>query len=204
MFIAGLDRPWSKTPFPIQGFYVRDLDDIKALKTHCGYVFIDVVKGSGPIATDLKTLTAPTKQTPRNHPSTTIAVSPIKVRPNTYAHCEPLKKEVKRAKQLHQKVFRSVHEVMSQLNEGGTTSVQEVKRSAGEMVDSIVRNPDAFTWLSRIRGVDEHTYAHAVRSAVWSIVYGRHIGLDKKALHILATGVLLKDCLLYTSDAADD
>ncbi|MEX1033279.1 MAG: DUF3391 domain-containing protein, partial [Cellvibrionaceae bacterium] len=22
MFISGLDRPWSQTPFPLQGFYI--------------------------------------------------------------------------------------------------------------------------------------------------------------------------------------
>jgi HD-GYP domain-containing protein (c-di-GMP phosphodiesterase class II) len=193
MFIAGLDRPWSQTPFPIQGFYIRNLDEIKSLKAYCSYVFIDVFKGVGPVATNLRQLGGQPKNAARGHSLANIVTAPIQVKPNIYTHYEPLKKEIKRAQQLHQKVFRSVREVMSQLNDGATASLQEVRRSAGEMVDSIVRNPDAFTWLSRIRGIDEHTYAHAVRSAVWSLVYGRHIGLDKKELHILAMGVLLKD-----------
>jgi HD-GYP domain-containing protein (c-di-GMP phosphodiesterase class II) len=61
------------------------------------------------------------------------------------------------------------------------------------MVDSIVRSPDAFTWLSRVREKDEYTYGHAVRSAVWAILFGRHIGLPKPELDVLAMGVLLKD-----------
>ena len=31
MFVADLDRPWHETPFPLQGFYIRQDDDIKAL-----------------------------------------------------------------------------------------------------------------------------------------------------------------------------
>jgi HD-GYP domain-containing protein (c-di-GMP phosphodiesterase class II) len=61
------------------------------------------------------------------------------------------------------------------------------------MVDSVLRNPDAFTWLSRIRDRDEHTWGHSVRSSVWAVLFGRHIGLKREELQILATGVLLKD-----------
>ena len=31
MYISKLDRPWIETPFPLQGFYVRDLKDIDSL-----------------------------------------------------------------------------------------------------------------------------------------------------------------------------
>jgi len=61
------------------------------------------------------------------------------------------------------------------------------------MVDSVLRNPDAFTWLTRVQEKDEHTYAHAIRSSVWAILFGRHIGLPKRDLDVLALGVLLKD-----------
>ncbi len=54
MFISGLDRPWSQTPFPLQGFYIRDLEELKQLKTHCKHVYIDVVKGRGPVAAGVK------------------------------------------------------------------------------------------------------------------------------------------------------
>ena len=196
MFVSGLDRPWTQTPFPIQGFYIRDLDEIKQLKTHCNHVYIDIIKGAPPAKSNLKTMEPVKKKKvlQRNHPGNQSApVAPIKVKPNTYTHHEPLDKEVKRARQLHQKVFSAVGEVMSQLDNGTLASVHETKRAASDMVDSVLRNPDAFTWLSRIRETDEHTYGHAVRSAVWAILFGRHIGLAKKELDTLALGALLKD-----------
>ncbi|MGH1471767.1 MAG: HD-GYP domain-containing protein [Cellvibrionaceae bacterium] len=197
MFVSGLDRPWSQTPFPLQGFYVRDIEEIKQLKTHCNHVFIDVVKGRGPVKTNLKTLSGDGEK-PKffsrssKNAAVKVDVAPLKLRREAYLEKEPLEKEVKRAKQLHQRVHRAVGEVMKQID-SGDLPVTETKRLASDMVDSILRNPDAFSWLSRVRDMDEYTYSHSVRSSVWSILFGRHAGLSKKDLDTLALGVLLKD-----------
>ena len=207
MYVSGLDRPWSQTPFPLQGFYLRDLGEINQLKALCNYVFIDVEKGRGPIAANLKTL-APglkAKPNPRERATSfTEAVAPLKIQRGLYREVEPLQKEVKRARQLHQKVYESVVEVMKQLeeNQWEGSSLGETKRVASEMVDSVLRNPDAFTWLSRVQEKDEYTYSHAVRSSVWAILFGRHIGLPKRDLDVLAMGVLLKDVGKVQLDAA--
>jgi HD-GYP domain-containing protein (c-di-GMP phosphodiesterase class II) len=196
MFVSGLDRPWTQTPFPIQGFYVHDIDATKQLKTHCNHVYIDVTKGTAPATVNLKTMNPREKTRRSDHkvkqPSSS-SLLPLKVNSSSYPKQEPLEKEARRARQLHQRVFGAVGEVMVQVGSGNVTDVHETKRVAASMVDSILRNPDAFTWLSRIRDTDEHTYGHAVRSAVWAILFGRHIGLAKSELDTLALAVLLKD-----------
>lgn len=200
MYVSGLDRPWTQTPFPLQGFYLRELDQINQLKALCSYVYIDVEKGRGPIAANLKTI-SPTiknkivaKEKERNS-STAEPVAPLKINRGVYREVEPLQKEVKKARQLHQKVYGAVAEVVQQLEENQLdgASLGETKKVASEMVDSVLRNPDAFTWLSRVQEKDEYTYSHAVRSSVWAILFGRHIGLPKRELDVLAMGVLLKD-----------
>jgi HD-GYP domain-containing protein (c-di-GMP phosphodiesterase class II) len=206
MFVSGLDRPWSQTPFPLQGFYLRDLGEINQLKALCNYVFIDIEKGRGPIAANLKTLAPSTKKTSTRERvgSFTDTVAPLKIQRGLYREVEPLQREVKKARQLHQKVYGAVVEVMDQLekNQFDTMSLGETKRVASEMVDSVLRNPDAFTWLSRVQEKDEYTYSHAVRSSVWAILFGRHIGLPKRDLDVLAMGVLLKDVGKVMLDAA--
>lgn len=202
MFVSGLDRPWSQTPFPLQGFYLRDMDEIKQLKALCNHVYIDVEKGRGPIAANLKSLNTPNNLRGRlagrdvQRPRAPIEpVAPLKIQRGVYREVQPLQKEVKRARQLHQKVYNAVSEVLDQLEknqlQGG--SLGETKKVASEMVDSVLRNPDAFTWLSRVQEKDEYTYSHAIRSSVWAILFGRHIGLPKRDLDVLALGVLLKD-----------
>ncbi|WP_439134807.1 HD-GYP domain-containing protein [Pseudomaricurvus sp.] len=196
MFVSGLDRPWTQTPFPLQGFYVREAEEIRQLKAHCRHVYIDVAKGAGPVAARLKTISKePQRKGVRATRSSKVKidVSPLKIRRDVYKNQTPLKKEVKHARELHKTVFKSIGEVMQQLGSGEGVPVQETKRVASEMVDSVLRNPDAFTWLSRVKEADEHTYSHSVRSAVWAIIFGRHVGMAKKDLDTLAMGVLLKD-----------
>lgn len=199
MYVSGLDRPWSQTPFPLQGFYLRDLNEVNQLKSLCNYVYIDVERGRGPIASKLQRLdkTGKSKTIVRERDNATLTepVAPLKIQRGLYQEIQPLQKEVKRAKQLHQKVYGAVVEVINLLENKSleNMSLGETKRVASEMVDSVLRNPDAFTWLSRVQETDEYTYSHAVRSSVWAILFGRHIGLPKRDLDVLALGVLLKD-----------
>lgn len=198
MFVSGLDRPWTQTPFPLQGFYIRGLDEIEQLKSHCSHVYIDVVKGCPPVAIKLKALST-SSDIPRyatrsaKSANANVQVAPLKIKRDAYTEKVPLKKEVQKARVLHQNVFQAIGQVVSQLEISTTIPMRETKRAASEMVDSVVRNPDAFCWLTRVREKDEYTYSHSVRSAVWAILFGRHMGLSKKDLDTLAIGVLLKD-----------
>lgn len=199
MFVSGLDRPWSQTPFPLQGFYIRELDEIKQLKAHCKHVYIDVAKGKAPVATKLKTLARPgvsqqvNGQRTAKNASVSIPVAPLKIKRNVYQQKSALNKEVAVAKELHQQVHTAMGQVLKQLEAGRDIPVKDTKRAASAMVDSVIRNPDAFSWLARVKEIDEHTYTHAMRSAVWGILFGRHVGLGKTDLDTLALGILLKD-----------
>lgn len=200
MFVSGLDRPWTQTPFPLQGFYVRSLDEIRELKVHCNHVYIDVVKGASPVKSNLKKLSGSggkqdrRKEGRAERTAKVTNVAPLKVKHNVYPVAEKLENEIGHAKQLHQQVFNAVGSVMEQVEQDhNNIPIAETKRVASSMVDSVLRSPDAFTWLSKVRDKDEYTYSHSVRSAVWAILFGRHIGMPKTELDILAMGVLLKD-----------
>ena len=45
MYVSSLDRPWLDTPFLMQGFIIKDPDEILLLKKYCEHVFIDTDKG---------------------------------------------------------------------------------------------------------------------------------------------------------------
>lgn len=196
MFVSGLDRPWTQTPFPLQGFFIREMDEVFQLKRYCNHVYIDIQKGKGPLQRDLPLPPRVKRQAPIRMPANQpvdVKVGPIKIKHNVYAHFNPLQKEIPAAQQLHLQISRSIGEIDSVLNDSVGTSVAVTKRLAGEMVDSVLRNPDALSWLTRVKEKDEHSYSHSVRSAIWAILFGRYIGLPKKDLDVLAFGVLLKD-----------
>ncbi len=197
MYVSGLDRPWSQTPFPLQGFFIRQPDEIDQLRLYCKYVLIDVQRGKQPVAVKHATLekkaggaaadAAETRQRQQ------ITAAPLKLRHNFYSDPVALKKENVAAEKLHGDIKANLNEIMSSVGQGGTVEVKKATQLASQVVDSVVRNPDAFSWLSRIRDKDEFTYGHIVRSAVWAGVFGRHIGLDKKEMNTLVSACLLKD-----------
>lgn len=199
MYVSRLDKPWTQTPFPIQGFFIKSANDIKELSFHCKYVYIDTEKGREPVARERKTVDPKSAATKPKGPNRLEAaeaaanVKPIKVAHDRYVEITPLQKEVVQAKQMHRQVTDAVRQVYEQVSAGGSPKLAGTEKAAEEMVDSVLRNPDAFTWLSRIRDRDEHTWGHSVRSSVWAVLFGRHIGLNREELQILSTAVLLKD-----------
>ena len=78
------------------------------------------------------------------------------------------------------------------LREGAFDQAQ-LQDSVNEMVDSVIRCPDAFTWLLRLRSKDSHSHDHSVRSSLWATQFGRHIGLEVNQLKDLCLATLLKD-----------
>ena len=44
MYVFQLDRSWNGTPFPLQGFHVKDESDIKQLAQFCKHVVIDLTR----------------------------------------------------------------------------------------------------------------------------------------------------------------
>ncbi|MCC7516114.1 MAG: DUF3391 domain-containing protein [Pseudomonadales bacterium] len=193
MYVSGLDRPWSQTPFPLQGFFIRQPDEIDQLRLYCKYVLIDVQRGKQPVAVKHATLDKKGDAGAESRQRQQISAAPLKLRHNFYSEPVPLRKENVAAEKLHADIKSNVSEIMQSLQQGGTVEIKKTTQLASQVVDSVVRNPDAFSWLSRIRDKDEFTYSQVVRSAVWAGVFGRHIGLDKKDMNMLVSACLLKD-----------
>jgi HD-GYP domain-containing protein (c-di-GMP phosphodiesterase class II) len=197
MYVSGLDKPWSQTPFPIQGFYIRQADEIEQLRMYCKYVFIDVQRGKRPIAVrhailEKKNSDGSSKFLEKRQRQQ-ISAAPLKLRHNFYGEPISLRKENVMAEKLHTDMKANVGQLMKGIRSGAPIEMKTTSLIASQVVDSVVRNPDAFFWLSRIKDKDEFTYGHIVRSAIWAGVFGRHIGLDKKDMNMLVSGVLLKD-----------
>ena len=102
MFVSGLDRPWTQTPFPLQGFYIRDLEEIKQLRIHCNFVYIDVVRGSSPVKTKLRKLSKigdkVVKPKRASKSSRVTDLAPLRVRRDVYTEVQPIEKEIGQAK----------------------------------------------------------------------------------------------------------
>ncbi len=184
MFVARLDRPWVGTPFPIQGFHIRNYDDIRQLGSLCRYVYIDVIKSR----VSLKDIRKRSLKSPPDEPR---RMSRIKAGEASYPPTRSLKQEVSAAGSLHDDVARAIEQLMSGLECGKPVQLSSTRKLARRMVDSIVRNPDAAMWIARIRNQDAFLYGHCVRASIWAITFARHLELSRERLENLATGVML-------------
>lgn len=202
MFVSRLDRPWTRTPFALQGFYIRDLEEIRQLQKYCRYVYVDVTKTVGDVGVKLRKLTRaasqgaglgrPSGRMPGREP-VAINCKPVQVKHNSYAAPVPARKEAANARKLHSRMLEGMREVMVQIRSNGPLPMRAIDQAVTQMVDSVLNSPDAFSWLARVREKDEHTYSHSIRASVWAVVFGRHIGLRRQELIYLGVATLLKD-----------
>jgi putative nucleotidyltransferase with HDIG domain len=61
------------------------------------------------------------------------------------------------------------------------------------VVDSMARNVNAMSLLSRLKHLDDYSYSHAVDVSVGLIAFGRQLGFPKEQLQQLGIGGLLHD-----------
>jgi HD-GYP domain-containing protein (c-di-GMP phosphodiesterase class II) len=62
---------------------------------------------------------------------------------------------------------------------------------SSELVNSVIRNPDAFAYLSRIESHSQDVLNYSIRMASWAVLCGRHLDITREALSDLALAALL-------------
>lgn len=209
MYISRLDRPWSQTPFTLQGFYLRSPREILQLQNYCNHVFIDIQKGRAPLDSVAPPVTSSQRKNVQYQPvgrtaaqvgakaikkdKEQTAPAPIVVRKGFYETRTALRKEAVQAKKIVGRLKGTLTLVVKQMGRGRTVDYGRLKESVGDMVESVLRCPDAFTWLMRLREQDERSYDHSLRSALWAVQFARYIGMPKDEIDVLCMGTLLKD-----------
>jgi HD-GYP domain-containing protein (c-di-GMP phosphodiesterase class II) len=61
------------------------------------------------------------------------------------------------------------------------------------MVESVLRNPDALVWLTKLKTRDSYTYDHGIDVAIYLLAFGRHLGYPKDDLNVLGIAGLMQD-----------
>lgn len=184
MYVSSLDRPWLETPFLLQGFTITGQSDIDDLAKYCQYVYVDTVTRSLPADTQLTQITT-------NRVELQKIVPHRKLR--RYSDQTDINEELSIANAAITAFNGTISEVFREIGKSSAIDMPQLRRAVEPMVDSIIRNPDACIWLTRLKNADEYTYQHAVSSSVWAVALGRHIGLPRADLQTLAIGVSLFD-----------
>ncbi|MGH8279126.1 MAG: HD-GYP domain-containing protein [Gammaproteobacteria bacterium] len=195
MYVARLDRPWTETPFLFQGFFIRGPDELDDLRRLCRYVYIDLARErSAPesrradLARESRTITEVT----RLHRAAPRGGAAARNR-TVYSNARPLEKELPAAESAFDDANRAMHELVTKLETEGRLDVQLAMDTIEPMVESVLRNPDAMIWLTRMKKHNAYMYHHSVGTAIWGIAFARHLGLDKATLREIGLGCMLFD-----------
>ena len=185
MYVTRLDRPWLETPYKIQGFLIKNQKEIERLLQHTEYVFVDTERsrekhnGSAP----------PDRLLTENEKKEFVT----QIKPRNYIDKTNFKQELTVAQENHTVLGSTAEIVMADIANNKTLNLPVLRKAINPMVESVIRNPEAFSWLTRMKSKDDYTYKHSVSSAVWSVALGRQLGLPKRDLQALGMGALLFD-----------
>ncbi len=175
MFVSELDRPWTDTPFILQGFEIRSVDDIEEIAKHCEYVFVDNAEHVklGPV-------------------ERSVGAGKTKAR-KTFVNKTSNRQERSRATAAISSARQLTSSFMDDVRLGKAINVREIKQTVSECVQSILRNPDAMMWLSKIKDKDSYTSQHSLNVCILAINFGRHLGAPEDELGKLGISALMHD-----------
>jgi HD-GYP domain-containing protein (c-di-GMP phosphodiesterase class II) len=218
MYISELDRPWLDTPFLTQGFYVKNQNDIDIISGICDYVFVDSAVSRQKITSKMDTVSSAIGIDPGRTEFTVTNINTKQSKPGAnrgatkstqrnnklnglfpdkkltqYADTVTWQDETPAAKQAITTLHACLNDLLTRNRKGGPLEIVKIEQAVEPMIDSVTRNPDACTWLARMKREDSYIYEHSLGASIWAVALGRQLGLPIADLHSLAIGGLLFD-----------
>jgi HD-GYP domain-containing protein (c-di-GMP phosphodiesterase class II) len=194
MYVSRLDVPWVQTPFPIQGFHITKQEQLEQLALYCNKVYVDRFLSKVDVKSTLSLTPRNNKEQAQLDTKTTRLMNEkarFKPAVEDYKISVKLRKEVKKADLLYNQINGKMSIIFKDMMQNGYINFSEIRDASSEMVKSVLRNPDAMAWMCRISSDNQALHEQAVRSALWGIIFGRHLGLSRKDLKDIGTALLL-------------
>ena len=218
MFVVGIDRPWTETPFMMQGLLLENVEQLRALQHYCRSVTIDRSRSLG----DQYSAKVIDKDDPRRGPDGTLRQHPDitesrieaqrfikvarsfkgKIHTTRLPHVPRVRSEEGRSRiesellycaPIVDDVYRALRETQLAIDGNSAIDVPRLDGLVREMASGVQRNPDALLWLTRLKRTDQYAYDHAVNVSVHAMVFARFVGLSGNQVRQLGRAGLLQD-----------
>ena len=183
MKVEKLDRSWLATSFLRHRFTITSSEQIKQLyASGVQQLEVDAEDECKESVSFESAMPAEAKVPQPTSP-------PLESEPSTI----PFAEELPAARQAYKAAKLIIQQAMEDVRMGRALNMEAVSEVVGSMVDSILRNPDALTSLTRLKQFDEYTFFHSVNTSTLALSVGRHLGYARPSLLQLGTGMLLHD-----------
>jgi putative nucleotidyltransferase with HDIG domain len=204
MYVSELDRPWIESPFLIQGFEIKDAQDIQQLQNICDYVYVDEHKSKVEI--NEAELTPVIEEPPEvnkglkvdvNRPHAakkaiakgdSIAKIPAPPEPRV-----PFTQELEEAREIHDHMNTVVNKLYDSISRNKVPDFGQVETVISDVVYSLNRNEFALEWMSQLKDKDQFTAQHSMNVAIFSAKMGRHLGLHEDMQKMLGMCGMMHD-----------
>ena len=184
MYVCRLDRPWTETPFLMQGFLVESDNDVALLRQYCRSVWIDVERGLEPRDAPLRTLER-RPAAPR--------VDDDQLGRTRYTDSRDFDEELPDALKAHRASSILAQRIIDDVRAGHKLTGKLVEDAVSPVVLSVLRNADTLFWVNALQKHDGYAYSHAINCSALAAAFGRHLGLPQELLMDVAAGGLLMD-----------
>ena len=101
--------------------------------------------------------------------------------------------EINKASKLYNQAKKLQKRAFADVQAGRKINSKDMEDVADGFIDSVFRNQDALTCMTRIREKDAYLLEHSVNVSILMTILAKHMKLDKDTIHQLATGALLHD-----------
>jgi HD-GYP domain-containing protein (c-di-GMP phosphodiesterase class II) len=117
---------------------------------------------------------------------------PPGIQVQTYQNVVTVEEEAPRAREVVAQTTDLLEKLVHDIRLGQSFEVERVEEVLDDMVDSIVRNPQALIWVARLREQDITAYGHGLQVSVYLTSFGRHLGFPRaQLLQLSQVGLLL-------------
>ena len=205
MYVCELDRAWLDTPFQIDGFHLKTVEDIQLVLKVCRFVYIDTNRGAKPQKmkrNQLSILSSARK-------AATVSAS-VKVERDTYPITHSIKQQLGKARKAYDRLKLELDAQALAIRErtGKTRSavvaegesqnlnIAMLDRQLLHLIDTIVANPQALIWIlntESVASIAKQQANYCVRAAIWASILGRQLGMSMNDMKVLFQGTLLAD-----------
>jgi len=163
--------------------YISSQDGIKKLKlAGVKHVTVDPTRDKNKPKED--------KQTSVKESLSAIDLAVIKEKKNKTV---ALGKEMTKAHKLYNGAKDLQKKILSEIQQDKEINISEIRENTDAIVDSIFRNQDALSCLSRLRMKDEYLVEHSLNVSILMSIFAKHMKLDEPLIRDLALGAFLHD-----------
>ncbi|MCP9456675.1 MAG: HD-GYP domain-containing protein [Nitrospira sp.] len=186
MRVVTIDRSWLVTPFLSHRLTITSSEQIEQLKA-CGVQAVEI-EVDGDQETIEQTVSEPLTPSRGSNGKTSAPV-----RQEECPDPVSFEEELATAKEIYRAAKAVIQGAMQDVRLGRAINMEAVDRVVSDMAESVLRNLDALTSLSRLKRFDEYTFYHSVNTSLLAMALGRDLGFAKSELHQVGVGALLHD-----------